>query len=397
MEPEKEMSDLDLSLWNYFIAPVNYDDQWRASEAKMNEEVELLRQSLRQNGISYLAVEFKLITYLDPLYNASYIQDPTDESRNLEGHWEQQDEWHKNMLSQGCPIVFPRGKAIGYGIRNSKASCYAISLVQVFVSIPTINIQYGALGEILNELTTEGDFSAIYAAPIQAKYIDNVILESNEQMMSVWTERYDQWQLGTQQDPCEFLGRLTPRYPILSEMFDFDLVTYNGLGDIVGGIQSHHSYLPTPLINEQPLISPFMPDGEGPDAHRQRLGKMPSILIFQFLRFGWDSKKGGVKFDTKLKLPDEYDMKPHLSEEYQHMIFTNSKYRLYAIIEHLGGNTTSTGHYIAMIRDIKEKYKWTLYNDSTVQEMKTLKEITTHIEQAYVAFYVKESHIQFSF
>jgi hypothetical protein len=397
IEPEKEVSQLDLSLWNFFVAELDFRDQWRASEIKMDEQVELLRQDLRQKQVNYLGVEYKVINHLDPLNIPSYVQERTEESAAVEAHWEQQHQRHSDMLSQLCPIVFPRRKPIGYGIRNSKASCYAISLVQVLASIPAINIQYGALGEILTELTTETHFSGIYAAPLPAKYIDNVILESNEQMLSAWTEHYDQWQLGTQQDPCEFLGRLTPRYPMLRELFDFDLVYYDGLREVLGGIQSEHSYLPAPLIPNAPLISPFMLDGDDPDSHRQRLGKMPSILIFQFLIFDWDSQKGGVKLDTKLKLPEEYDMKPHFSEEWQRMKFVSSKYRLHAIIEHLGGNSTNNGHYIAMIRDTKEKNKWTLYNDQHVQQMKTPKEVLAHTERAYVAFYVKENHVQFLF
>ena len=106
----------------------------------------------------------------------------------------------------------------------------------------------------------------------------------------------------------------------------------------------------------------------------QIIQKLPKILIIQFKRFNYINgnwKKNNNYIDFKIN----FNFSKMLNSK-------NANYKLYSIINHLGGSIDS-GHYInySQIND-----KWYNFDDSNINE---LDESTIFSKNAYILFYKK--------
>jgi hypothetical protein len=315
------------------------------------------------------------------------------------------------MLGIGCPIVFPHQGVKNYGIYNSKASCYAIALVQVLANIPAINVQYGALGEILRELIRE---KTGFTTALPARYINNVILETNTPMGEPDPNRpHPEYQLSEQQDPAEFLLRLLARYPLIKEITAGALTIYFANGNIQS-MEDSIPFIPTPLNAPEPLAGAFVPDDTDIDRNLTpswliadkitlyKLAKLPPILVFQFLRFSYDKEKQiPMKIDEDLELPYIYDFKNHCVPELmeQRMAVNRmSNYVIHSVIEHIGGDgTANSGHYICVCQIFDGSGKCKLYDDARYEILQDSEQILGHLRKAYMAFYVRVGYLQYLF
>ena len=111
--------------------------------------------------------------------------------------------------------------------------------------------------------------------------------------------------------------------------------------------------------------------------------RLPRVLIIQLKRF---ITRGSFarKFDDFIEFPDELDMSEYVAGKHEH---EHTKYRLYALSEHMGG--TGGGHYTACAlvghRNQKSTHgKWYSFNDSSASETSIKR---AHTNNAYMLFY----------
>merc|ERR1712048_350863 len=114
----------------------------------------------------------------------------------------------------------------------------------------------------------------------------------------------------------------------------------------------------------------------------------PEILIVHLRRFGRESRNAPLKkIDTAVEYPEELDLAPYMSPA---SIDTNTKYDLYAVINHMGG--CSGGHYTAFAKITPPAADrggdWYEFNDSRVTRQQNVPSASTlNQEHAYVLFY----------
>ena len=106
----------------------------------------------------------------------------------------------------------------------------------------------------------------------------------------------------------------------------------------------------------------------------------PKVLIIHLKRFQSNIYKTR-KLVEKVTYPDILDLSSYIAGPDQDK--DNNKYKLYAIIEHVG--TLESGHYNTIIYQSQED-KWYKYSDENVQVIKKGK---AHSQDAYVLFYMR--------
>jgi ubiquitin C-terminal hydrolase len=86
-----------------------------------------------------------------------------------------------------------------------------------------------------------------------------------------------------------------------------------------------------------------------PATKRVALESVPRILCLHFKRFRWQPPLP-PKVNTLVSFPAELDMLPYVDASVRDTIATSTKYRLFAVINHLG-KACGSGHYTAMCLD----------------------------------------------
>ncbi|KAH7947695.1 hypothetical protein HPB52_015205 [Rhipicephalus sanguineus] len=117
---------------------------------------------------------------------------------------------------------------------------------------------------------------------------------------------------------------------------------------------------------------------------REVLGHLNKALVIQIMRFAFDtSSKDSVKVTTPVSIPNNLTIAS--TEESAPL-----KYRLFAAVLHLGGRSTSSGHYIAYAVDNRCGGWWCFNDDAAVNavvdidaEMKK----PSFLQNAYMLFY----------
>ncbi len=119
------------------------------------------------------------------------------------------------------------------------------------------------------------------------------------------------------------------------------------------------------------------------------LSIMPKCLIIQLTRFSYDSSlHTAVKNDSPISFPLKMDFFPHtmkamLSEERQPKI-----YRLHAFCVHVGAQSTSFGHYMAVCQAADQQ--WYHFNDQQVTHIDDIDAALNSdfvLHNAYLLFY----------
>ena len=99
----------------------------------------------------------------------------------------------------------------------------------------------------------------------------------------------------------------------------------------------------------------------------------PKILIIHLKRF-FKARRGSFKCDAMIEYPDVLDIAPYLSRPAE-----KTKYKLYAVINHIGTSTSDNYNACAIVNE-----KWYEFNDSQVKECD---EDAFHSRHAYILFY----------
>lgn len=111
---------------------------------------------------------------------------------------------------------------------------------------------------------------------------------------------------------------------------------------------------------------------------RFTLHRAPNIATFQLKRFDYNRIFGG-KINKQISYPEALNLRPYMSENKGEPV----NYKLFAVIVHVGGTSTS-GHYFCYVRNSSKG--WYLMDDSRVMP-KGLNEVLN--QQAYILFYVR--------
>ncbi|KAK3183017.1 hypothetical protein Dsin_030303 [Dipteronia sinensis] len=117
------------------------------------------------------------------------------------------------------------------------------------------------------------------------------------------------------------------------------------------------------------------------------LDRAPSVAAFHLKRFKTDGSSI-VKIDKHVEFPLELDLQPYTSDDENSDV--ESKYQLYAIVEHTGYSPTY-GHYFSYIRS--SPGTWHRLNDSRVTRVQ---EEFVLSQDAYILFYSKQGTAWFS-
>ena len=106
----------------------------------------------------------------------------------------------------------------------------------------------------------------------------------------------------------------------------------------------------------------------------------PKILVIQFKRF-MSSHEMMKKLDTEVIYPDILDLSKYIPIKNN---FPNNTYKLYGVVEHLGG--LYGGHYIAhaIVKNKNGSKDWYMFNDSSVLKEDSKR---AHSHNAYLLFY----------
>jgi hypothetical protein len=150
--------------------------------------------------------------------------------------------------------------------------------------------------------------------------------------------------------------------------------------------------LKAPFNAEIPLRTPFLTsyiDDRGtPIEVYHKIVSPPPILVYQFKRFVSNSNGPVQKTNTPFaQIPFFNDLSDVCVE------FPNgANYKLFAIVQHIG-LTAEKGHYVAFI-DIKMEGKWYLFDDATVEEVKT-ERIRREVKQAYLTFWIRHDRVAY--
>ncbi|KAJ6238880.1 ubiquitin carboxyl-terminal hydrolase [Anaeramoeba flamelloides] len=113
--------------------------------------------------------------------------------------------------------------------------------------------------------------------------------------------------------------------------------------------------------------------------------KLPEILIIHLKRFS-ETKFSRKKIAKFVNFPEVLDMEKYILSPKNNCGY---KYELYAISNHYGG--VGSGHYTATLKN-ETTNKWFNFNDSSVTEIDSLKNIIT--QNAYVLFYRRKKQLQ---
>lgn len=131
---------------------------------------------------------------------------------------------------------------------------------------------------------------------------------------------------------------------------------------------------------------------------QKHLTKLPRILVLHLKRYKFKSSVSChennlrlIKNDSEIKIPIFLTLntlastvaKPHnesLKEE--------PNYRLIGIVNHIGNSSTS-GHYISDVYDIKNN-KWSSFDDENTLNILEKKILTDRTKSGYVFFYINK-------
>jgi hypothetical protein len=271
------------------------------------------------------------------------------------------------------------------GIQNSRASCYAISVIQVLAHIPTLNIIAGALGEVFRAIrTTEFDWLASH-------YADNVILESNLVLLdgSIPTE---QWEIGTQEDPGEFFLRLARRYHAIREMCQFNIKSY-----WLDEHDERHKRVSEHLLFEMIIEGNQLvfPRFTGQELSQDFIINPALIMVLNIPRTRWEGEER--RDDTPIDLPDEYNLTDSFYPPRRPNLPGPLIYQLFAFIMHINdfdATDAKHGHYITYM--VIPPVGYIKFNDSQVAEVSVL-EFALNRAHAYLAFYCWQHAIHIVF
>lgn len=106
--------------------------------------------------------------------------------------------------------------------------------------------------------------------------------------------------------------------------------------------------------------------------------KAPNVATFQLKRFDSDRIFGG-KITKHINYPDEFDLRPYMSESNKPPI----RYKLSAVLVHVG-HTSNSGHYYCFIKN-SDNF-WYRMDDSNVSQVSRQAVLD---QQAYVLFYTR--------
>lgn len=131
--------------------------------------------------------------------------------------------------------------------------------------------------------------------------------------------------------------------------------------------------------------------------HRCLLRQLPECLVIQVMRFMMNMHVGDVR---KIRAPVRIPLKnldltsfifDTVTNREDMTAVQNYRYDLYALCAHLGGESTSYGHYIAYCRS--EDGSWHKFDDEVVTEVNMDYELTTKElrENSYLLFYRRQA------
>jgi hypothetical protein len=287
------------------------------------------------------------------------------------------------LRNHGIARIIPAAGVEGdgfYGIANSQASCYAISVIQVLAHIRALVIPLGALGRVFRELRSKKG-----EGYLPQDLADDVIIESNLRFLDGTTPS-TKWEIGVQWDPSEFFLRLCARYHMLNELCHFDVWSHGFVPNtdnerMEASIVSIWNYT---IQNGQ--LQPC--DFGNLSPCEERLISFAPLMVWNIQRLEFNQRTGHTERDmTMIPLEETVDITPLLHED---LLPTQQTYTLFAFITHLGvEREASSGHYIAFINF---RGQWIMYNDEHVVgiDNDNAQAFLRLQAQAYMAFYISD-------
>lgn len=151
----------------------------------------------------------------------------------------------------------------------------------------------------------------------------------------------------------------------------------------------------TPKETTATLLQPILTDA----LQRYWLREPPGCLIIQLCRFNFVNKVQSCRIKTRIDVPIDGLSISNLVFSYaamcmplqsEHILAGGSKYRLYALCLHSGGDCVPSGHYIAYA--IADDGLWYKFEDENVVAVNIEYELSTQSlqEDVYLLFYHRQ-------